>query len=186
MTVPAARAQYAGVLVRRSTPRALAATAVIAAASGCSTTPLDLGSNDAGIVYDAACAPGSYEGTYVCTLAGNPFLALLSSDGMLGLTLVPSGATSLSLTADAAVVTNVMGTLSTTRISGTLDCSTGKLTGTVGDVTFQSSAFSGTLKGGGSFTANYVIEGGAPTLVDGVLEPPASLAAQCTWTAQHK
>ena len=58
-----------------------------------------------------------------------------------------------------------------------------KLTGTVTDVEFTSSTFSGTVSGTGVIDAVYEVEAGRPALVQGVLTPPASFAATCTWMA---
>jgi hypothetical protein len=149
---------------------------------GCSTA-LDLGSNDAGVPYDASCKVGTYAGTYSCTTTASALLPV-SGEGPIVLTLVPTGAHTLGLTPDASLSSTSSGTIVTSALRGVLDCSTFKLTGTVGDVVFQSPTFNGTLSGTGALDAVYVVDAGTPTLVDGVLNPPSSLAATCTWTAQ--
>ena len=54
--------------------RRWAGIAVAWALCGCGTS-LDLGSNDAGIPYDADCKAGVYTGTYACTPASGAILA---------------------------------------------------------------------------------------------------------------
>jgi hypothetical protein len=149
--------------------------------SGCSTA-LDLGSNDAGIPYDADCKPGTYAGTYACTASPGSLIQFAGS-GPIALTLVPSGAVTLSLTPDASLSSTASGTAADSMLSGVLDCATGQLTGTVSDVVFSSSTFHGTITGTGALTAVYATDGGPPSLLQGILDPPAALATMCTWTA---
>lgn len=150
------------------------------------STPLDLGYNDAGIPYDAECRPGTYVGSYSCgpTTASPLQLLGIVGDGSIAVTLVPSGAETLALTPDAALSSTMSGATSTSSLSGTLDCATRMLTGTTGQVVFSSSTFNGTLSGSGAFTAVYNADASPPELVNGVLDPPASLGASCTWSAK--
>jgi hypothetical protein len=138
--------------------------------AGCSST-LDLGSNDAGIPYDADCAPGSYSGTYECVVSSGATVPL-SASGSITVVLVPAGAHTLALAPDAA-----------TALSGRLDCSTRALSGKAGPVAFSSSTFNGTVTGAGSLTAAYDADASPPALVGGVLDPPAALDSTCTWSA---
>jgi hypothetical protein len=163
-------------------PLTCAALAVLLA--GCSAD-LDLGSNDAAIPYDAECRPGTYSGTYDCTTtAGSSFpLSGISGNGTIAITLVPAGAHSLALAPDASLSTTSSGTTSTSSLSGVLDCSTRKLVGTDGHVTFSSASFMGEINGTGSFEATYDADASPPALVGGTLVAPASLAAMCTWSA---
>ncbi len=139
---------------------------------GC-VTPLDLGSNDAGVPYDASCKVGTYAGTYSCTPpASSPMLPGAPSAGPIAITLVPTGAHTLGLTPDASLSTITSGTTATSALRGTLDCSTFKLTGTVTDVEFTSPTFSGTVSGTGVLKAVYDADASPPSLVQGVLTPP--------------
>ncbi|HTB77896.1 MAG TPA: hypothetical protein VK762_31840 [Polyangiaceae bacterium] len=162
--------------------RPLACATLAWVMSGC-VTPLDLGSNDAGVPYDASCKVGTYVGTYSCTTTASSPLGSLSGEGPIVLTLVPTGPRTLGLTPDASLSTTSSGTTATSALSGTLDCSTLKLTGTVTDVEFTSSTFSGIVSGTGVIDAVYEVEAGRPALVQGVLTPPPSFAATCTWMA---
>ena len=158
-----------------------ACVALTCVVSGC-ITPLDVGSNDAGVPYEASCRVGTYAGTYSCTTTASSPIPL-SNAGPISITLVPAGARTLALTPDAALSSTSSGTTATSALSGVLDCSTLKLTGTVTDVVFSSSTFSGTVSGTGVLQAVYDADASPPALVDGVLNPPSTLAATCTWTA---
>jgi hypothetical protein len=155
----------------------------VASLAACSST-LNLGSNDAGVAYDAACVPGTYTGTYQCSTAPGSLL-VGSMGGPLVVTLVPAGATTLALTTDAALSATNSGAMFSSALSGVLDCRTGQLTGVVSQVTIMSPTFGGIVAGTGSLSATYDTEGGAPALVDGVIDPPPTVGATCTWTAQH-
>jgi hypothetical protein len=159
----------------------LAFTALALALSDCSPA-LDLGSNDAGIPYDADCKPGIYTGSYMCTTSPGS-LVPLSGNGPISIMLVPSGARALALTPDASLPGTSAGTTSSAILSGVLDCTTRKLTGMVGDVTFSSATFNGTITGSGPLEATYDADASPPALIAGILNPPASLSAMCTWSA---
>ncbi len=162
-------------------PRLLACATLACLVSGCSTA-LDLGSNDAGVPYDADCKAGTYTGKYSCTTTTTSPLQL-SGNGPITLTLVPAGADSLALAPDASLSSTNSGTTSTSTLTGVLDCATGKLTGTVGHVVFTSGTFNGSVTGSGAFSAVYDADASTPALVEGVLVPPPTLATMCTWTA---
>ena len=162
--------------------RLLACATLGCAVWGCGPA-LDLGSNDAGVPYDADCRPGTYAGTYACTTTPGALIQI-SGNGPIAVTLVPSGARSLALTPDASLSSTSSGTTSTSSLSGVLDCSTRKLTGAVSHVVFSSTAFMGTISGTGTLEAVYDADASPPALVGGILDPPASLSATCTWTAQ--
>jgi hypothetical protein len=164
------------------TTRAILGVVLAGFAAGCGTS-LNLGSNDAGIPYDADCKAGTYVGSYHCTGGtGSPFA--FSQDGPLSMALVPAGATTLAIAPDAALSSTAAGGTSTETLRGALDCPGRTLQGTAGDVSFLSPTFKGTLQGGGAFTATYDADASPPTLVDGVLDPPPSLGTTCTWSAQ--
>lgn len=149
------------------------------ALGACGST-LNLGANDAGIAYDAACKAGTYAGNYMCNSGGGA----LATGGPLAITLVPSGASSLALTPDASLVASGSGTMFASSLAGVLDCPTGKLSGSLSSISIMSSTFNGTIAGSGEFSATYDTEGGAPALVDGVMDPPPAVGTTCTWAAQ--
>ena len=162
----------------------VAAASVACASVGCGTS-LDLGSNDAGVPYDADCKIGTYAGSYACTAAsGSP--VQFSTSGDISVTLVPAGATRLALPPDASLSTTNSGTTETSALSGALDCPSRKLTGTLSEVAFMSSTFKGTISGGGEFSATYDADASPPALIDGVMDPPPTLGTTCSWSAQLK
>jgi hypothetical protein len=151
---------------------------------GCSTA-LDLGSNDAGVPYDADCRPGTYAGNFACIPTDSSVIQF-STQGAIAVTLVPIGARTLALPPDASLIISTSGTTTTSLLSGTLDCATRALKGGYGPVEFTSTTFSGTVLGTGVFSATYDPDASPPALIDGVMQPPPSLAAKCTWSAQLK
>jgi hypothetical protein len=159
----------------------LALAALLFGATGCNTG-LDLGWNDAGIPYEGECKPGTYSGSYACTTtSASP--VQLSGTGPFSITLVPSGARTLSLTPDASLATTSSGITAVAFLSGVLDCSTRQLTGIVSEVTYSSPMFNATVTGTGRLGAVYEEDGGPPTLLEGILDPPSTLETTCTWTA---
>lgn len=152
--------------------------------AGCSTT-FDLGSNDAGVPYDADCKPGTYTGNFSCMSTST--LALLPSmpeAGQITVTLVPAGPHTLALPPDAALSTDYSGTIGTEPLMGVLDCSTRKLTGMTLNVMLRSSTFNGTVNGSGTFDAVYNADASPPELDNGTLSPPSVFATSCTWSAK--
>ncbi|HEX3770505.1 MAG TPA: hypothetical protein VHV30_06570 [Polyangiaceae bacterium] len=148
-------------------------------------TSLDLGSNDAGIPYDADCAPGVYTGMLQCTVAPSSPVAFSTSAPMT-LLLAPAGARTLALPPDASLVTDNSGTTSVTALVGQLDCATRQFVGHDGPVAFTSTTFRGTISGTGAFTATYDPDASPPQLVNGVLDSSPTLGSNCTWTATHQ
>ncbi len=166
----------------------IACAALLWALCGCSTS-LDLGYNDAGVPYDAECKAGTYAGGFSCTPTTTSPLQILGGlggmgDGSIIITLVPAGAHTLELTPDAGLTTVFSGAISTSSLSGVLDCSTRMLTGSLSHVVFSSSAFNGTISGSGVLSAVYDADASPPGLVNGVLDSPPSLGATCTWSAK--
>jgi hypothetical protein len=164
--------------------RLLACVALTCSVAACGTN-FDLGSNDAGVPYDADCKPGTYSGTYSCiTTSNSPLLPAAVGSGPIAVTLVPAGAHTLTL--DAALSTMNSGTTTTEALSAELDCPTRKLTGTTGHVVFSipTSGFNGTLSGKGTLAAIYNPDASPPELDNGTLVPPPALSAQCTWSAK--
>lgn len=164
-------------------PRLLACATLACLVSGCSTA-LDLGSNDAGVPYDADCKPGTYTGSFSCVTASTSLIAAASS-GHIAVTLVPAGAHTLALEPDASLSLSGANTgpSAIASLSGALDCPTRKLKGLDGPVVFSSAGFHGMVSGSGSFDAIYDADASPPALVDGILNPPPTLGGTCTWTA---
>jgi hypothetical protein len=165
--------------------RAGLAPALFCLLCGCSST-LDLGSNDAGVLYDADCKPGTYAGIYACSTSDGSLFAFVPS-GPIVVTLVPIGTGTLALAPDASLSSPVAGidTTSITTLTGVLDCSTRKLKGVVPRVTLSSPTTNITFDGDGEFSATYEPDASPPALIDGVLDPP-SLTSTCSWTAQFR
>jgi hypothetical protein len=161
--------------------RPLALPILLSALAGCSTA-LDLGSNDAGVPYDADCKPGTYSGTYACTASsGTPFQ--MAGKGAIAVTLVPAGARMLALTPDASLSSSASGFTSNSVLSGVLDCPSRKLTGAISGVAFSSSTVQATITGTGVLDAVYDADASPPALVQGTLVPPSALSTTCTWNA---
>src|SRR5580693_3333103 len=100
-----------GVSAARRRPSRFApciATCLAMCLAACGTS-LDLGSNDAGIPYEASCAPGTYVGIFQCSGGGSATdsaipigAAGISANGTLSLDLRPAGAHVLALPPDAS------------------------------------------------------------------------------------
>jgi hypothetical protein len=162
----------------------LVCAALACSMAGCSTT-FDLGSNDAGVPYDADCKPGTYTGSYSCVSTSmSPLFPSVQGTGPITITLVPAGAHTLVLPPDAALSTTSSGTTDTEALSGVLDCSTRKLTGMTGNLVISSKTFNGTVSGSGGFDAVYNADASPPELDNGTLVPPSVFAASCTWSAK--
>ena len=162
VTDPAFEAQFGS---DRPMPRLLACATLACLVSGCSTA-LDLGSNDAGVPYDADCKPGTYTGSYSCVTTSTSLIAAASS-GHIAVTLVPAGAHTLALEPDASLSLANTGTSATASLSGVLDCPTRMLKGLDGPVVFSAAGFHGVVSGSGSFDAIYDADASPPALVDG-------------------
>ncbi len=160
------------------------APALVCALCGCSSR-LDLGSNDAGTSYDADCRPGTYAGTYACDVSDGSSLFAFAPNGPIAVTLVPMGAGALALSPEAPLSTATSGPMSTATLTGTLECSTRQLKGTVQQITLSSGTLDTTIRGQGEFSATYDPDASPPALIEGVMNPP-QLASTCTWTAQLK
>ena len=142
---------------------------------------------------DAGCAPGAYSGTYQCsTTPDSSFQAMMS--GSISLTLTGDrGGPTLYIAPGTQVSSEQQGVTSTSELSGTLDCLTSKLAGTLSHVTFTSVSFNGTFNGTGDLSADYDGRASPPAFVNGIMVPPqaqgalAGLQAQaqgtCTWMA---
>lgn len=179
-----ARAEWAPRPLRRILARAGPSPALLWLLCGCPTS-LDLGWNDAGVLYDADCKPGTYTGSYACA-APDASLFAFAPTGPVVVTLVPIGTDTLALAPDAALSSGIPGATSITTLTGMLDCSTRKLKGAVPRVTISSSSpmTNITIDGNGDFSATYEATD-PPALIDGLLAPP-NLNATCNWTAQFE
>lgn len=164
--------------------RWLVCAALACSMAGCGTT-FDLGSNDAGVPYDADCKPGTYTGNFSCmsTSTPNQFPSMPGA-GPITVTLVPAGPHTLALPPDAVLSSNFSGITGAEALSAVLDCPTRKLTGMTGNVVFKSSNFNGTVSGSGTFEAVYNADASPPELDNGTLSPPPVFATSCTWSAK--
>jgi len=183
MTDRVVAAQYGSIGPKMG--RLLACVALTCSVAACGNN-FDLGSNDAGVPYDADCKPGTYSGTYSCT-SMTPVVVptgVLPGTGTITLTLVPNGAHTLALTPDAALVTKMSGTTVIEPLKAVLDCPTRQLDGATREVFFMASGFSGMVTGNGTLTAIYNGDASPPELDNGTLIPPPTLAATCTWSAK--
>jgi hypothetical protein len=165
--------------------RLLCGVSLVWSISACGST-LDLGSNDASVAYDADCKAGTYSGTYTCTNLPDTgaLTATLPTSGVLSVTLVTVGApTTLAIGPDAALSTAIQGGTASSAITGTLDCSTRKLKGTITGPTFSSGTLILNTVGTGPFSADYAADASPPALVDGVMDPPVG-GTTCSWMAK--
>jgi hypothetical protein len=164
--------------------RWLVCAALACSVAGCGTT-FDLGSNDAGVPYDADCKPGTYTGNFSCmSTSTSTLFPSMPGAGPITVTLVPAGAHTLALPPDAVLSNNFSGIASTEALMGVLDCPNRKLSGMTGNVVFRSSTFNGTLTGSGTFDAVYNADASPPELDNGTLSPPSVFATTCTWSAK--
>ncbi len=105
------------------------------------------------------------------------------------------GGPSLFIASGTKVSSMQLGVATTSDLSGSLDCLTNKLQGTLSQVSFSSASFNGAFQWdkqlSGQLSADYDASASRPALVDGIMVPPqaegtlGSLQAQgtCTWTA---
>jgi hypothetical protein len=184
MTDRVVAAQYGSIGPKMG--RLLACVALTCSVAACGNN-FDLGSNDAGVPYDADCKPGTYSGTYLCTSMTSvvlPGVSAVPGTGTITLTLVPNGAHTLALTPDAALKTTTSGTTFIEPLTAALDCPTRQLDGATQGVLIMASGFSGMVTGKGTLTAIYNADASPPELDNGTLVPPPMLSTTCTWSAK--
>jgi hypothetical protein len=135
--------------------------AAFAALAGCSGPQLVLGGGG-----DSGCVPGTYAGTFDCNsdaaipIPPGPIVFDLQGE-LHGKTLhFASGAT---VGMDAGGVTTLA------DISGTLDCTTNKLTGAVSNATIITSSFTTTVNQAGELSADYDASAPVPEFVNGLI-----------------
>jgi hypothetical protein len=152
--------------------------------SACGGTTVALGGGG-----DSGCVPGVYEGTYDCTTGADA--SAPSGSGPLSLRLEGDvGGKVLNIAPGTKISTSQSGVMISGELSGTLDCATGRLQGSLGNVMSSSASFTLVINGTGDFSANYDARSSHPALVDGVLDPPqvvqsalGTLMGTCTWSA---
>ena len=155
--------------------------------AGCSGPELILGGGG-----DSDCVPGVYAGTYDCSPQGPDASALTS--GPLSLRLEGDvGGKVLNIASGTKIATTQAGIEFSAELSGSVDCATNRLKGTMSNVTSSSKSFTFVVNGTGDISAGYDGRSSPPALVDGVLEPPGlaglpeaglgALMGTCTWTA---
>jgi len=172
--------------------------AAFAALAGCSGPRLVLGGGG-----DSGCVPGTYAGYYDCYSDGS----IQVPPGPIAFTLQgePQGKT-LHIASGATVGMDAGGIATIADISGTLDCTTYKLTGAVSNATIVSSSFTTTVNQAGELSADYDASAPVPAFVNGLIAygggmlsfplpglPDAAAAAaafgfgsptECSWGAQ--
>jgi hypothetical protein len=174
-------------------------TVTVGVLTGCSGEKLFLGGGG-----DSGCVPGIYAGTYACNtssdasfqvtgfdaasiqqMSGRIALALQGDFGGKELHIAP-GSTLTTIQSVSFGSPALSGT-SSADISGTLDCTRYRLTGTLSNATFTSMSFTAVTKGVGDLSADYDASASPPALVNGVVNPPQALpgifSGTCTWMA---
>ena len=161
--------------------------------AGCSGDQLHLGGSDGG----SGCEPGTYLGTYDCNTGADAasLLPMMSGPIVFNLQGERGGAT-LTIASGAKLTGTLavpaIGDLSfVADLSGTVDCTTYKLTGQVSNMTFNSSAFMTMVLQNGDLSADYDSTAEPPALVNGVLTQPGvpifagipSSTNSCSWQA---
>lgn len=162
--------------------------------AGCSGPQLILGGGG-----DSDCVPGVYAGTYHCAPQGSDASAL-STSGPLSMRLEGDvGGKVLSIASGTRIATTQAGIDFSAELSGSVDCATNRLKGTMSNVTSSSKSFTFVVNGTGDISADYDGRSSPPALVDGVLNPPGltglpglpegglgALMGMCTWTATQR
>jgi hypothetical protein len=135
--------------------------AAFAAVAGCSGPQLVLGGGG-----DSGCVPGAYAGYYDCysdaSIQVPPGPIAFSLEGE------PHGKT-LHIASGATVGMDAGGIATIANISGTLDCTTYKLTGAVSNATIVSSSFTTTVNQAGDLSADYDASAPVPAFVNGLI-----------------
>lgn len=166
--------------------KALCCPCLVCLLAACGGEKLVLGGDG-----DAGCVPGTYVGTYQCNTDPDSSLQATGS-GSMSVTLVGDrGGPSLFIASGTKVSSTQLGVATTSDLSGSLDCLTNRLQGTLSQVSFSSASFNGAFNGTGQLSADYDASASRPALVDGIMVPPEAegtlggLQAQgtCTWTA---
>jgi len=177
----------------------LAHTVAVSALTGCSGERLFLGGGG-----DSGCVPGTYAGTYDCNtssdasflvpgfdaaifqqMSGQIAFKLQGDVGGKALYIAPGSLFTATQSASVASV-DLSGTTSA-ELSGTLDCASYRLTGTLSKFALTLTTGTFAAKGMGDLSADYDASASPPVLVNGVIHPPQALtgtfAGTCAWTA---
>jgi hypothetical protein len=161
----------------------------VAALIGCGSEQLLLGGGG-----NSACVPGTYAGVYDCTTIVDSS-AQFDAIGGVGVSRGPivfelqgdRGGKALHIATGSHITAMMAGGVTTVEFSGTLDCTTYELTGTVSSYTFTSPTIMAVTQVSGSISADYNAVASSPALVDGMLslqslaQPVTS--GTCTWSA---
>jgi hypothetical protein len=179
----------------------LAHAVAVGALTGCGGEKLFLGGGG-----DSGCAPGTYAGVYNCNMGSDASFQVTGFDaaafqqpasGRIAFELqgdvggkalhIAPGSRFTSTQSGSFASVDLSGT-SSSDLSGTLDCATYRLTGTLANVTFASMTLTVAEKGVGAVSADYDASASPPALVNGVIDPPPTLpgffSTTCTWTAE--
>jgi len=113
--------------------KALSCACLVCLLAACSGEKLVLGGDG-----DAGCMPGTYLGTYQCATSPDSSFQI-TGNGSISLTLTGDrGGPNLLIAPGTKVSSSEQGITTTSDLSGSLDCLTGKLQGTLSQVTLAS------------------------------------------------
>jgi hypothetical protein len=95
------------------------------------------------------------------------------------------GGQTLTVAPGAEISTGQGGTVYSVDLSGTLDCTTNRLKGTLQNSRSVGGSINVTLNGTGSISADYDASASPPALVGGMFSQPgySSVSGACTWSA---
>ena len=165
--------------------RLVACVALTCSVAACGNN-FNLGSNDAGVPYDADCKPGTYSGTYSCTSidarrrSGGRAAGNGTSRSRSFRRRSHAGAHARRGAQDH----DRPGPPVIEPLTRRSTVSTRQLDGATQEVFVVASGFSGKVTGKGTLTAIYNADASPPELDNGNLVPPPTLTATCTWSAK--
>jgi hypothetical protein len=151
---------------------------------GCNAAPLSLGGGG-----DSGCVPGTYAGSYDCHASADSAFQATGS-GPISFELEGDrGGEALHIAPGTKITAAQAGGVTSADLSGTLDCTTYRLTGSVSNANFSSTTLTIATRAAGDFSAGYDAGASPPELVNGVLNVPVpqevlgTISETCQWTA---
>jgi hypothetical protein len=147
--------------------------------AACSDTTLVVGGGG-----DSGCVPGVYAGTFECGAGADA--SSLGGRGQLSIRLEGDlGGKTLNIAPGTKLTTSVAGAAFSVDLSGTLDCTTNRLVGSLQDGKSVMSSITIIINEAGTISADYDASASPPALVAGVFSQPGfgSLSSACTWSA---